>query len=111
MIKLKQTVIHDGKTFEKGDTIEKIEQDQADRLVKLGAAFLIGEEVNDETADEPDNSQAAVELDEIDYNDLKSLASDLDVDFKGNISKAKLIQLIIDDGKADDVLSVTEVED
>jgi|GEM_PF-5225195 len=106
MIKLKQTVIHDGKTFEKGDTIEKIEQKQADRLVRLGAAFLIGEK-----ADGPDNSQVAVELDEIDYNDLKSLASDLDVDFKGNISKAKLIQLIIDDGKADDVLSATEVED
>lgn len=116
MIELKGIVTHDGKTYEPGEVIEKINTDQAQRLVDLGVAFFISEKTpsNDDVPPNNDNENKVDyegELDLLEYNDLKIVAKEVGLDFKGNISKKDLIHLIINEGKADEVLKLTEVEE
>lgn len=136
MIRLIGRVRHDGKTYEPGETIENIKENEAQRLVSLGVAFFIGQvniphdehqEVSTNKQDSTDeehqevstNKQDSVdetvnyeeELDLIEYNDLKLVAKEVGLEFKGNISKKNLIKLILEEGKTDDILAFTEVEE
>lgn len=120
MIKLKGKVTHDGKSYEPGQTIEKINNKQAQRLIDLGVAFFIGEKQNSSTPENknqddtnhPDNDvNLKEELDAIDYNDLKEVSKEIGLEFKGNISKKDLITLIIENEKAQEILELTEVEE
>lgn len=110
MIRLNEKVTHDGKTYDPGEEIEKINKNQAQRLVDLGVAFFVGQKQYSLPPDDV-NENAAEELDTIDYRDLKEMAKDIGLDFPGNVSKKNLIDLIIEEEKADKILELTEVEE
>ena len=137
MIRLIGRVRHNGQTYEPGETIENIKKNEAQRLVNLGVAFFIGkinlppdeecqevstikqdstdEEHQEDSIDKQDSVDETVnyeeELDLIEYNDLKLVAKEVGLEFKGNISKKNLIKLIIEKRKADEVLAFTEVDE
>ncbi|MFC4403314.1 hypothetical protein [Gracilibacillus xinjiangensis] len=122
MLELYERVTHNGRTYEAGQSIENIEKKQAERLVRLGAAFFVGNKQGNASPDEgetnniserneEDLKRLAEELDDIEYNDLKSLANQVGVEFKGQIKSVDLIRAIIDQGKAEEILGMTEVEE
>ncbi|WP_106494892.1 DUF7210 family protein [Lentibacillus sp. Marseille-P4043] len=122
MIKLSEKVTHDGKTYDPGNIIEKINNQQAQRLVNLGVAFFVGKIENSEPSEDPEKEDQASpedlqhlnakeELESIDYFDLKSIAKEVELEFSGNISKADLIGLIVENQKVDEVLALTEEEE
>ncbi|WP_121614786.1 hypothetical protein [Virgibacillus halodenitrificans] len=112
MIKLNEQVTHNGKTYEAGEQLNDVNKKQAQRLVDLGVAFFMGE-VSKEPPKNPEHDQEVLkeELDTIEYGDLKEVAKAVELEFPGNISKAKLIDLIISNDKADEVLAFTEEEE
>lgn len=116
MIEVTGRVRHDGETYKPGDIIEQINKQQAQRLVDLGVAFFISGKLplpNEglrNTEEEIDENYQE-ELNLLEYADLKTVAKEVGLEFKGNISKKDLIDLIINKGKADKILALTEVEE
>lgn len=123
MIQANERIIHNGKTYESGTIIEKINKQEAERLVDLGVAFFVSENENseslkesssdheDEGPGEKDQLNTEEELDLIEYSDLKTIAKEVGLDFAGNISKKNLITLIIEEKKVEEVLDLTEDEE
>lgn len=114
MIKLLEKVQHNHDKFDVGDIIQEINKDDAKRLVDLGVAFFVSENgvpVEHTEIEETPEDGNPEELQLIDYQDLKEIASELGLTFPGNISKEKLINLIVKEKKISEVLSFTEVEE
>lgn len=120
MINLKEDVIHDGESYQAGEDIEIIERKQAQRLVDLGVAVFVGKRtpseaeenlVEDDEEEKKHDVNYKEEINTIGYNDLKLVATEVGMKFKGNISKKDLISLIIKEGKAEEALSLTEEEE
>lgn len=110
MIEITGNVKHDGESFVSGDKIEKIKEEQAQRLVDLGVAFFIDSKVADN--DKDPNNALRKEIDEaFGYADLKEAALAVGLEFPGNISMQNLIDLVINEGKAEEVFSITEEDD
>lgn len=106
MIQVNSKVTHNGRAYQSGDIIEDIEKEAATRLVNLGVAFFVSV-ILKETEDDPENTGVPetsdyAELDQAyKYEDLKTLAKEVGMEFPGNISKAKLIDKIIEEDKVD----------
>jgi hypothetical protein len=103
MIIAKGKIRHNGVVFDADDEIIDIEEKDAKRLVDLGVAFFMHQEtpiqnIKLDKKELLDNAFNATEL--------KEAAREVGLEFPGNISKAKLIELIISTEKADEVLSV-----
>lgn len=102
---------HKDRKFVPGEIITSIDDSSAQQLVKDGAALFVNEPVIQppketnplspiENKDEEDDYKA---LDEgYSYEELKEQAGIVGLTFKGNISKADLIHLIINQGKTDE---------
>ncbi|WP_100406668.1 hypothetical protein [Bacillus solitudinis] len=100
MIKLKEPVVHDGASYEAGELIEKIEKNQAQRLVGLGVAFFVAENNSPPSKEGLELSFEGIELEE-----LKEAAKDAEVTFNAQIGLEKLIERIKEEGKVETVLS------
>lgn len=108
-IELKSNVRHNGKLYKAGDIIENISEGEAKRLVKLGDAFFIGKRnsKNVDPAPPPPDKKLDENLlkdfkDAYEYPELKEAAAEIGLEFPGNISFEKLVQLIIDNDKVDE---------
>lgn len=100
MIQVNSKVTHNGKAYRSGDIIEDIDKEAATRLVNLGVALFVSTTLK-ETEDIPENTDYT-ELDQAyNYEDLKTLAKELGIEFPGNISKTKLIDKIIEEDKVE----------
>jgi hypothetical protein len=111
-IQATENVQHDGTLYKSGEKINKISELEAKRLVKLGAAFFVGEEqlssmsAGGET-DPP--SDLAKELDDkFTLDTLKIEAEAFEVNFSKSVKKPELINLIIESGNAQDILDTLE---
>lgn len=106
MIQANSKVTHNGRSYQNGDIIEDIDQEAATRLVNLGVAFFLSV-ILKETEDDPENTGIPetsdyAELDQAyNYEELKTLAKELGIEFPGNISKTKLIDKIIEEDKVE----------
>ncbi|MBP1924598.1 hypothetical protein J2Z76_000451 [Sedimentibacter acidaminivorans] len=132
----KENIRHNRKEYVANDRIELNEKD-AERLVNLGVAFFPeiihtpsdnedGENKNLNTdggnvnstddGNNPDTieltpEQAAAEIEKLfNYNELKDAAKKVGLEFAGNISKANLISLIIEQNKAEAIFDLVEEE-
>lgn len=106
MIEVKERVTHNSVTYEAGSRIEKINKEQAQRLVDLGAAFFI-EEIKEKESDH----EFLLRLDEaFNATELKDVAKYVGLDFPGNISKANLLQTIVNEKKAEEILTLVGEE-
>lgn len=140
MIITKERIRHNGFEYAENARIEDINDKDAERLVKLGVAFYTetiqmpagnddldsndaGEfnqdagELNPNDGDNCDideltPEQAAEELTKLfDYNGLKEAAKTVGLEFAGNISKANLIALILEQNKAEAVFDLAEEDE
>lgn len=117
MIKLLEKVRHNEQSYEIGDIIHKIKENDAKQLVDLEVAFFVSnngvpvekQEANHTKEAKDDGDPEELQL--IDYQDLKEIAGEVGLTFPGNISKEKLINLIVQEGKVSKALSFTEVEE
>lgn len=106
MIQVNSKVTHNGKSYQSGDVIEDIDKEAATRLVNLGVALFVST-IFKETEDTLENTEVpeTSDYDEIDqeynYEELKTLAKEVGIEFPGNISKAKLIDKIIEENKVE----------
>lgn len=106
MIQVNSKVTHNGKAYRNGDIIEDIDKEAATRLVNLGVALLVST-ILKETEDIPESTDVpeTSDYDELDqaygYEELKTLAKEVGIEFPGNISKTKLIDKIIEEDKVE----------
>lgn len=118
-IKAKETIRHNGTRYQVNDVINDINIEEAERLVKLGVASFIKEEYIERTKEDGEDTRKP-EKGKIDYksqldekfnaNQLKETAKKTGIEFQSNISKTKLIDLIIEIGKAEEIINFEEEE-
>lgn len=118
-VKLNENVRHNQNDYGINEVIHDLSEKEAQRLVKLGAGYIVGEsgnpllnennEKNIPPIDPPELTQEETDLREdlkaqFEYSELKKAAKEeLGLEFQGNISHEKLISLIIESGKANDL--------
>ncbi|MEN8702493.1 hypothetical protein [Bacillus infantis] len=106
-IKATEYVQHDGILYKSGEEISKISESEAKRLVKLGAAFFVGENQRSESQDGENHYPGNLEK-ELDDNftleTLKIEAEAFEVPFSKSVKKPDLIKLVIESGVAEDIL-------
>lgn len=121
MIRAKFTIRHDEEVYKKGDLIKGLSAKEEKRLVELNAAeYIISpeEELRVQQVSEPIVispelfEELRVALDE-EYNaeELKREAKAIDVDLTGATTKGAIIEAIINQGKADELLEDGEPND
>ncbi|SFP10974.1 hypothetical protein [Salibacterium halotolerans] len=113
-----QPIKHNGKSYDIGDTLEKVNKEDAERLISLRAASSMPGRESSEEANEPNDPVENVEnneskdlkqeLSELDFSDLKQAATDHGIEFNANIGEEKLIDRIISEEKAEAVLAEFE---
>lgn len=115
MIRAKHNIRHDGVSYKKGAIIEGLTEKEKERLVKLKAAeFIITpqeelqkQKVNNDFKVVPPEQfeELSKELDDL-YNaeELKKAAAEVGVDLTGVTRKSDVIEAIINQGKADELL-------
>lgn len=121
MIITKECIRHNGKDYAVNARIEDISEKDAERLVNLGVAFYPeivqvpaggNLDSNGDGDGDPDvltPEEAAKELDKLfDYAELREAAKTVGIGFAGNISKANLIALILEQNKAEEVFDLAE---
>ncbi|MBM7580014.1 DUF7210 family protein [Jeotgalibacillus terrae] len=106
-----ETVRHNGKTYVQGDTITDIDEKDAERLIQLKVAAADGEFKLNLGEPDPPNDFDQSSFDGIEYAELKAAAKDAGLEFAGNISHAKLIDLVLESDKTEGVLSQFDDED
>jgi flagellar biosynthesis/type III secretory pathway M-ring protein FliF/YscJ len=111
-VKVINTVRHDGKIYEAGQIIQKISDDQAKRLTDMGVAFFVDQKEASETPSvqlTDEQKQIYADLDTAyGYDELKQVAANVGMTFKGNISKKDLILQIISENKVGEFLEEEE---
>ncbi|TYS66365.1 hypothetical protein FZD47_02440 [Bacillus infantis] len=111
-IKATEYVQHDGTLYKSGEKISKISESEAKRLVKLGAAFFVGEEQSSTMSaggEAKPSGDLAKELDDkFTLDTLKIEAEAFEVNFSKSVKKPELINLIIESGVAEDILETLE---
>lgn len=113
-IKVNSIVRHNGEFYHPGDIIEKIQKKEAARLIekKLGEEIVL--EVSDTVEDKEPEKLGHVETTEetLDLNfnttELKDGAKEQGLDFKANISKKEIIDLIVSAEKVEYFLEQLE---
>lgn len=107
MYKAIQTVRHNHRRFEKGDTIKDIKKEEGQRLVDLGAAVRIGgNQSKPDVADSVDYKKLL--NDDFKADELKEAAVVAGVVFDEKTTKADLIDDIIEQEKAEEILAEGE---
>lgn len=115
---VKSSIKHNGKRYKKGDFIdnEKLDEQSAKRLLFLGVvekSFKADSDehlLNNEGNNDPDNGGKLPDRDEetieetiklnFERAELIDAANKFELDFKGNISNASLINLLVSNGHA-----------
>lgn len=117
-IKVNVYIRHNNHFYEPGDIIKDISKTELKRLVKKG----LGEEVdfveqeddaikdNEETTEQSLGEESVAETLELNFNndELKAGAKEQNIDFKANISKKALIELIISEEATEHFLEQLE---
>lgn len=121
MIITKERIRHNGVEYAVNAKIEDINEKDAERLVNLGVAFYLevvqvpaddGGENKDPNQVDLTPEEAAEELDKLfDYAELKEAAKTVELEFAGNISKANLIALILEQNKAEEIFDLVEEDE
>lgn len=107
----KENIRHSGKNFEAGDVLKGLSKKDEERLLKLKAIEkVITEkeiEKNEQTIDiTPELYKELRDALDENYNadELKSEAREVGVQFEANATKEKVMEAIITQGKADELL-------
>ncbi|GAK06040.1 hypothetical protein JCM19037_4594 [Geomicrobium sp. JCM 19037] len=136
MIKVTGVVLHDHVYYRPGDTIKEITEEQADRLERLDVGQIIEAPSPPETDPEPepeppdetdeneetelpddgdgeeddptDEEQIETLSSSFNADELKDAASVSGVGYDKYISKKDLVQKIVDEGKAEEVLQYAD---
>lgn len=117
-VECKGRISHDGESYEPGEVIEKISEEEAQRLVDLGVAFFvpgkgrISAQTNENTPpDKHNNGESKPPTNDddpfegIELADLKEAAKEAGVNFNANIGFETLVERIKEEGKVEDVLA------
>lgn len=117
MIIALENIRHDGVSYTPNDLIKDINKEDAERLVNLKVARFV-DEVPEDNIKEDDND---IKKEDIDYKkelderfisaDLKEIAKELKIEFSSSTTKSDLVDLIIELGKAEEVLKFEVVEE
>lgn len=111
MIRTLEGIRHDGVSYSPDDLIKDIDIKDAERLVELGVALFV-EEIEEFEEDSIEEVDLKEEIDKrFNATELKEIAEELEVEFSGNISKIKLIELVIELGKAEEILEFKYIEE
>lgn len=111
MIRVLGNIRHDGVMYKHGDTIQEIKEEDAERLIRLGVALFV-EEIEVFEEDSTEEVDIKEEIDKrFNAVELKEIAEELEIKFPGNISKTKLIDLILELEKAEEALEFEFVEE
>lgn len=115
-IKITENVRHNGTKYPAGAIINEMSKEDEKRLIKLGVAFYVKEIPVEEVEAQEDLEESKTDIrEEMDrrFNaaELKEVALDLGIEFQHNISKAKLLDRIIELGKGEEALQYEFVEE
>ena len=106
MIIAKERIKHNGATYEPNDEIWNIEERDAQRLVDLGVAFFMQESnVNEDSENSIPDFRGLLDS-SFKATELKDAAKEIGIEFPGDVTKANLIELIIDMDKVEEIMGV-----
>lgn len=111
-----ENIRHNGVCYEPNELIKDIYKKDAERLVNLKVARFVDEVSEDNKKEEKDIKNEDInykkELDDrFIFADLKEISKELKIEFSKDITKAKLIDLIIELDKAEEALNFEVAEE